>query len=78
MSQKRILKWGETVVDVESGNIRECYKIAIVLERLMKFVINNQDVLFNKIALLNKGFPAGFFYCKAISQELSGDCDVLI
>lgn len=70
-------KWGETVVDVESGNIRECYRIATVLERLMKFVINNQDVSFNKIALLSNGFPTGFFYCKTISQELSGDCDVL-
>ena len=70
-------KWGETSVDVDSGDIRECHKIVIVLERLMKFVINKQDVSFNKIMLLNKGIPAGYFYCKSISEELSGDYDVL-
>ena len=70
-------KWGETSVNVENGDIKECYKIALVLERLMKFVIGKQDVAFNKIILLNKEIPVGYFYCKSISEELLGDYDVL-
>lgn len=67
---------GKTVVSVNSNDIKECYKIVILLERFMKFVSNSSDVSFRRITFTDGEHPAAFFYCKSVSEKLSGGMDV--
>ena len=65
-----------TVVSLNSTDIRECYKIVILLERFMKFISNSSDVYFRRITFTDGVRPAAFFYCKSVSEKSSGGMDV--
>lgn len=67
---------GKAVVSLNSTDIRECYKIVILLERFMKFISNSSDVYFRRITFTDGVRPAAFFYCKSVSEKSSGGMDV--
>lgn len=67
---------GETVVSLNSSDIKECYKITVLLERFMKFNSKSSDVHFRRIALMNEGMPTAYFYCKSISENTVEGIDI--
>lgn len=69
--------WGISSVQLKKGDIRECYRLAILLERFSKFLINSSYAPFEKIVLVRKDFPIGWFYYNNISSKPCGDCDIL-
>lgn len=67
---------GRTVISLSSTDIKECYKVVILLERFMKFTSKSSDAYFQHIALTDGEHPAAFFYCKSVSEKSSGGTDV--
>ena len=66
---------GETVVSLDSADIKECYKVTTLLERFMKFTAETSDAYFQHITLMDKDLPAAFFFCKSISERAAGKPD---
>ena len=67
--------WGISSIPLKCGDITECYKLAILLERFSKFLINHSYAPFKKIVLSQGGFPVGWFYYNNLSDEPYGDYD---
>ena len=67
--------WGISSIQLKYCDINECYKLAVLLERFSKFLVNHSYAPFKKIVLSQKGFPAGWFYYNNLSDELDGDYD---
>lgn len=70
-------KKGEVLIPLISGEIQECYRILIVLQRFAMFMVSRSDISFKRIVLYNKGLIAGWFYCNLISEESTFVYDVL-
>ncbi len=66
---------GRTVVSVNSTDIKECYRVVVLLERFMRFISQSSDTYFQHITLTDGEHPAAFFYCKSVSEKLSGGMD---
>ena len=69
--------WGISSVQLKTGDIHECFRLAILLERFSKFLINSAYAPFKKIVLIRKNFPIGWFYYNNISSKPCSDCDIL-
>lgn len=67
---------GRTVVSVNSTDIKECYKVVVLLERFMRFISQSSDTYFRHITFNDGEHPAAFFYCKSVSEKFSGEMDV--
>ena len=67
--------WGISSIQLKYGNINECHKLSVLLERFSQFLINHSYTPFKKIVLSQKGFPVGWFYYNNLSDEPYGDYD---
>lgn len=67
---------GRTVVSVNSTDIKECYKIVVLLERFMKFISKSSDTYFQRITFTDGEITAGFFYCKSVSEGVPLEMDM--
>lgn len=67
--------WGVSSIPLKCSDIHECYKIAILLDRFSKFLINHSYTPFKKIILSKGGFPVGWFYYNNLSDDPYGDYD---
>ena len=67
--------WGVSSVPLKFADINECYKLAVLLERFSKFLINHSYAPFKKIVLSKNSFPVGWFYYNNLSDEPYYDYD---
>ena len=69
-------KKGESILPLQTGEIRECYDLSVVLHRLAMFMTSHRTVQFKRIILYQNGLKRGWFYCPLVSDEAVPRSDI--
>ncbi|WP_407631930.1 hypothetical protein [Leuconostoc falkenbergense] len=68
---------GVTSINLQNEQIKEYYKIIILMTRFCKFITSNSDVSFERVTLSEDNFPVADIYCKYVSDKASDEFDIM-
>lgn len=68
---------GKTSLALHTADIKECYKITLLMKRFSEFISSTADATFQRITLSANELNVADFYCKCVSNSAEADLDVL-